>query len=315
LYEANELDQAEALFARHHDIISESALLDFLAVAYLAMVRIHDARGRVGKALETLDEAESIGHAHGWSRLVGIVNWERTRRALLSGDIERALAIASLQPAAEAAGAAERRMFSEDAEGAGLGRIRLAIHSLDFKAASDALLEDSSVQRGRVYRQIKLTLLDAVLHQRRVETNAAHRCLRKALQLAAPGGFIRCFLDEGEGVLKLLREEYQCLLDADEGDAAPGVDRVFIEHLLQASGTDLSRTRDARAIKPLDPLTDREKEILVFLANGVSNKEMAGRLFVSENTVKFHLKNIYSKLAVGSRLQAITAGRKLGLVH
>lgn len=331
LYEANELDLAEALFGRHHDIISDSALLDFLAVAYLAMARIQDARGRAGRALEVLDEAEAIGHGHGWQRLIRTVNWERARRALVAGNLEQAAAIAATDPAApgvnvgdkrslaaapgSSAGEAGRRLFSEDAEGEGLGRIRLAIHRLEFKDAAAALAEEFPVQRSRVYRQIKLSLLEAQLHHRRDEGNAAHRCLRKALQLAASGGLVRCFLDEGEMVLHLLREEYQCLLDADEGDAAPGVNRAFIEQLLRASGTDLSRTRDAREVKPLDPLTDREKEILVFLANGVSNKEMAGRLFVSENTVKFHLKNVYSKLAVGSRLQAITAARKLGLVH
>lgn len=313
LYEANELDQAEALFGRHHDIISDSALLDFLAVAYLSAVRTHDARGRSGRALEVLDEAEAIGHGHGWERLIRAVNWERTRRALLAGNVEQAGAIAALIPAARAAEPG-RRLFSEDAEGEHLGRIRLAIHRLDFKSAAEWLAEEFAQQRGRVYRQVKLNLLEAQLHQRRDEVNTAHRCLRRALQLAAPGGFIRCFLDEGDGVLQLLREEYQRLLDADEADVAPGVSRAYIERLLQCSGTDLSRVRNARAHQPLEPLSDREKEILGFLANGVSNKEMAARLFVSENTVKFHLKNIYSKMAVRSRLQAITAGRKLGLV-
>jgi LuxR family maltose regulon positive regulatory protein len=313
LYEANELDQAEALFGRHHDIISESALLDFMAVAYLAMVRIHDARGRAGQALEVLDEAESIGHGHGWERLIRLINWERARRALLSGSLDRAVAIAALNDAPSRA--PEQILFSEDAEGESLGHIRLAIHRMDFARAADALAAEFSRSRGRIYRQIKLNLLNAQLHQRRDEPNGAHRCLKKALQLAAPGGFVRCFLDEGEGILQLLRDEYQRLMEKEEGEAAPGVKRSYLEQLLQASGTDLSRTREPHIAQPVEPLTDREKEILAFLANGVSNREMASRLFVSENTVKFHLKNIYSKLAVGSRLQAITAARQLGLIH
>lgn len=313
LYEANELDRADALFGRYHDVISDSALLDFLAVAYLAAVRVHDARGRSGRALEVLDEAESIGHGHGWDRLVRTVNWERARRALLAGSLDRAAAIAALN---RAPGPAPKAiLFSEDAESEALGRIRLAIHSMDFPAAGAALADEYARSRGRVYRQIKLNLLEAQLHQGRGEANAAQRCLIKALQLAAPGGFVRCFLDEGESVLHLLREAYQRLLQAEEDAVAPGVRRDYLEQLLQASGTDLSRTRESGAARPVEPLTDREKEILIFLANGVSNKEMASRLFVSENTVKFHLKNIYSKLAVSSRLQAITAGRKLGLVH
>ncbi|WP_353092908.1 helix-turn-helix transcriptional regulator [Methylibium sp.] len=64
----------------------------------------------------------------------------------------------------------------------------------------------------------------------------------------------------------------------------------------------------------VEPLSCREKEMLQSLFNGISNREIAGRLFVSENTVKFHLKNIYSKLGVGNRLQAINAARALRLI-
>jgi LuxR family maltose regulon positive regulatory protein len=97
--------------------------------------------------------------------------------------------------------------------------------------------------------------------------------------------------------------------------APQSVDRVFVEQLLRASGADLSRTRAPTVSRPLEPLTDQEKRILIFLAKGVSNKEMASRLFVSENTVKFHLKHIYSKLAVTSRLHAIAIARDLGLIE
>jgi LuxR family maltose regulon positive regulatory protein len=90
---------------------------------------------------------------------------------------------------------------------------------------------------------------------------------------------------------------------------------VFVEQLLRASGADLSRTMAPTVSRPLEPLTDQEKRILIFLAKGVSNKEMASRLFVSENTVKFHLKHIYSKLAVTSRLHAIAIARDLGLIE
>jgi transcriptional regulator of acetoin/glycerol metabolism len=65
----------------------------------------------------------------------------------------------------------------------------------------------------------------------------------------------------------------------------------------------------------LDPLTEHEIKVLRQLDSGLGNREIADSLFVSENTVKFHLKNIYSKLAVNSRLQAIAAARQLGLIH
>jgi len=65
---------------------------------------------------------------------------------------------------------------------------------------------------------------------------------------------------------------------------------------------------------PLPVLTERECEMLTLLANGISNKGIANRLFVSENTVKFHLKNIYAKLSVTSRVQAVSAARQMGII-
>ena len=315
LYEAGELDQVESLFIQYHDVITSAVLLDFLAVAYLAMARTHDARGRPNKALEILDEAEHIAYANGWQRLLRIVNWERVRRGLLLSGIEKGRAIAATITPPSALPPEDWVFFADEFEGEAYGRIRLASHETDATIATAMLTDDMTKHRHRSYRQIKLYLLDAQLQVKRGASNAAHRSLRKALQLGAPGGFVRCYLDEGNVILHLLKEEYQAVLDAGSQEVPFGTDREHLEKLLHASGTDLTRTSNPMSPEPLEPLTDREKEILIFLANGVSNKEMAGRIFVSENTVKFHLKNIYSKLSVGSRLQAITAARQLGLLH
>lgn len=315
LYEANELDAAEALFGQYHDIIADTTLLDFLAVSQVAMARIHEVRGRPSKALTTLDEAEVLGHANDWRRYLRMLSWERVRRALLAGELERAQAIAAIQGGPQSAITEDWLLFSEDLEGEALGRIRLAIYSEDFDAARDRLQREFVRQPGRVFRQIKLHLLDAELQTRKGSRNIAHRSLRKALQLAAPGGYIRVFLDEGEHILALLREEYQSLVDSGGRETQQAAARQFVEQVLQASGTDLSRNTVPVTARKSEPLTDREKEILLFLGNGVSNKEMASRLFVSENTVKFHLKNIYSKLAVASRVQAIASARDMGLVR
>ena len=315
LYEAGELNMVESLFTQYHDLITSTVLLDFLAVAYLAMARTHDARGRPAKALEILDEAEHIAYTNGWQRLLQIVSWERVRRGLMQSGIEKARAIAATIAPPATTASSEWIFFGEEFEGEVFGRIRLASHDADTVLAVSMLTDDMARHRNRCYRQIKLHLLDAQLQERRGSRNAAHRSLRKALQLGAPGGFVRCYLDEGDVILHLLKEEYQAVLEAGAQEAPFGTDREHLERLLQASGTDLTRASVPSSPEPLEPLTDREKEILVFLANGVSNKEMAGRIFVSENTVKFHLKNIYSKLSVGSRLQAITAARQLGLLH
>lgn len=314
LYEANDLDAVEALFAQYHDLISDAVLLDFLALAYLSMARTQDARGRPLRALEVLEEAESLAHANGWQRLLRLVQWERIRRLLLSGAIERARAVSEYAGRGPRNWPADATPLSEDAEGESLGRIRLHIHSLELDEAGKLIAQEMSLQRNRRYREMKLHLLEALRHEKTGARNAAQRSLRRALQIGRPGRFVRCFLDEGDDLLRLLREAYQTVIEGiAESDGTEDPDRGYLELLLQASGTDLSRFA-SRRLQPLEPLTEREKQILLFLANGASNKEVASRVFVSENTVKFHLKNIYSKLCVGSRVQAISAARQLGLI-
>ncbi len=305
LYEANELDDAETLFSRYHDIIADAVLMDFLAVGYLSMIRIHDARGRHDQALALFEEAETISRSNGWSRIVSILDWERVRRALLAGAPQRAQAIAAQQPASS--GGTAWILFSQDIEDERLGRIRLAIRRKDFDRAAAGLKVEVSRQPGRINRQIKLHLLDAQLHSGRGARQVALRSLREALKLAAPGGFVRSFLDEGDSVLQLLRDE-----GLSNGTAGTGPEEEFARLLLRAAGA--GRDDVPSPGRPQEALTEREREILVFLANGVSNREMASRIFVSENTVKFHLKNIYSKLAVSTRLQAVATARQFGLL-
>jgi LuxR family transcriptional regulator, maltose regulon positive regulatory protein len=313
LYEANELDAAELQFTRYRDIISESTLPDFLTVAYVSMARLHDARGRPVKGEAILDEAEAIARNNGWSRLVSIVNWERVRRSLLRGSTQQAVSEAQ-------SARIEQRLpagwipFSNDVDDQEFGEIRLALAELNLDEAARRLENEFKRQRGRVLRQIRLHLLMAV-HALQVDNHgSARRSLRVALRLAQPGRFIRAFLDERAEILQLVREEYQGHIEAGGGSRRQSPERDFLELLLQASGTDTGGGL-AAAQATMQPLTDREREMLVLLANGSSNKDMATTLYVSENTVKFHLKNIYAKLSVTSRVQATTAARQIGILR
>jgi LuxR family transcriptional regulator, maltose regulon positive regulatory protein len=315
LYEANELDAAEALFSQHHDIISESTLPDFLTVAYISMARVHDARAQPAKAETLLDEASFIGHATGWTRVVRAVTWERVRRSLYAGSVEKASATAAANLPPSQPLPAGWIPFANDIEDGQIGAIRLALGTLELEDASARIDAAFKGQRGRVLRQIKLHLLQAIVALRREDRPGARRCVRNALRLAQPGRFVRCFLDEGGEIMQFLREEHQHQhLHAGPRCAARlEGERDFVEVVLAASGADLGPSV-AGAPLALQPLTDREREMLILLANGISNKDIAGQLFVSANTVKFHLKNIYAKLSVTSRVQAMTAARQIGLI-
>lgn len=311
LYEANELQQAEELYEQHRETIVESTLPDFVLIAQVTAVRLHDARGRHDKAAQVLDETEAMVRDSGWPRLANLVGWERVRRALVVGQLEHARLLADRLGPADRSAAAPISL-SEDIGDAQLCVIRLALANGMLSEAEAAIEEALPVQPGRLYRQLHLHLLAALLYRRRDARVAAQRSLEAALRIGMNGGYVRCFLDEGPGVVDLLRQCCQSLMGRAEADAQAM--RQYVERLLEASGTDLGSRRRAAAEAPLEPLTDRETEMLVRLANGASNKVMARESFVSENTIKFHLKNIYAKLGVTSRLQAIAAARNQGLI-
>jgi LuxR family maltose regulon positive regulatory protein len=132
--------------------------------------------------------------------------------------------------------------------------------------------------------------------------------LVEALALAEPGGFIRIFVDEGAPIARLL---YQAL--------SQGVHPDYVRHLLAAfpaSGREQAAPSRAvaAAIGLAEPLSSRELEVLDLIAAGLTNQQIAARLYVSLHTVKSHARNIYAKLGVSSRTQAAAKGRVLGLL-
>ena len=177
--------------AQFQDSIADSALLDFVAVAYLSIARIHEARGHSSRVMEVLDEAENIDHANRWPRLVRMVMWEQVRNALLGGDVKRAASLAA-QLKFESADVLPSAWlpFSEDVAGDVIGEIRLNIHMGNLARAQEQVNAESALalSHGRVHRQIKLHVLEALLQTRLGDHSLARRSLRKALRLAQAGG-------------------------------------------------------------------------------------------------------------------------------
>jgi LuxR family maltose regulon positive regulatory protein len=133
------------------------------------------------------------------------------------------------------------------------------------------------------------------------------------LALAEPGGFIRIFVDEGLPMAELLTRM----------KAEGGMMREYIHKLLAAFGkqTDVHPFDSAQdkpsALSPqplVEPLSHRELEILQLIARGLSNREISERLFLALSTVKKHNGNIYGKLQVQRRTEAVARARELGLL-
>jgi LuxR family maltose regulon positive regulatory protein len=198
-----------------------------------------------------------------------------------------------------------------------MSRARVLIAQGDAAAAL-ALLEPLRQQmEARAWHdeRLNVTVLQALAHQARGDKAQALSLLGEALALAEPGGLIRLFLDEGPPMARLLAEA-----------AASGIMPGYVARLLAAfraeeqpvpSGRPATpeERRGASSAHPLiEPLSQRELEILKLIALGLSNREIGARLFLALDTVKGHNRRLFDKLDVQSRTEAIARARALGLL-
>jgi LuxR family maltose regulon positive regulatory protein len=144
---------------------------------------------------------------------------------------------------------------------------------------------------------IELLILQALVLDYQEDEVAASQALQQALELAQPGSLVRIFLDNDPALASLLAK----------------MDGPYPRRLYQAFRQELRERGDKAATVPFD-LTPREYEILLEIVAGLSNKEIEEKLVISRNTVRSHIKNLYSKLGVGSRTQAIMKAREVELL-
>jgi LuxR family maltose regulon positive regulatory protein len=167
---------------------------------------------------------------------------------------------------------------------------------------------------GRISRTIEILNLRALTLQAQGDSDAAITSLSHALVLAEPGGFIRTFVDEGPPMAHLLSEALSL------GIAPDYVRRLLTAFPLTRSESAAEPNRAApsrtQAIKSelVEPLSERELEVLQLIAEGLTNPEIAARLYLALNTIKAHTRNIYGKLGVHNRTQAVVQARELGLL-
>ena len=191
-------------------------------------------------------------------------------------------------------------VFVREAEYLTYARLLLAQPRPDDARTLLASLERYARNSGLHGTLITVCVLQAQAEQALGQRAQALACLGEAVRLAAPEGYRRAFLDGGPAVRALL----------------PGVRHVapaFVDDLLGVV-PEPGRSRPAAAQPLIEPLSDRELEVLKLVAEGLSNSEIADKLFISTGTVKTHVHNILGKLGVDGRPRAIARAGELGLI-
>ena len=149
------------------------------------------------------------------------------------------------------------------------------------------------------------------------EEDMAVQLLGEALALAEPGGFIRIFVDEGEP-MRLLLSDFRLSIEKQPPPAEDSSELLgYVDKLLAAFEQPAAMPQSQianRKSQMLEPLSQRELEILKLITQGLSNREIGERLFLALDTVKGHNRRIFDKLQVQSRTEAIARARELGLL-
>ncbi|MEJ2357628.1 MAG: LuxR C-terminal-related transcriptional regulator [Deinococcales bacterium] len=316
--EQGELEAADA-HLREAEALGEHAVLPGdEARLRSAMARLEAGLGRSERALELLDEAERLRIRSPMPDLRPVPAL-RARVWLEQGRLEEAQAWMRERalPAWDGLG------FVREFEHLVAARLLLALHRRDRSDAAideaERLLEgllEAAEQGGRTGSAIEILVLQALARQARDDVPSALLPLADALGRAEPEGHVRTFVDEGPPMEALLREAVR------RGVATGQAGRLLAAFGPAGGGSPATRshasgsaaTGSAATGSLVDALTEREQDVLRLLETELSGPEMARELRVSLNTVRTHVKNVYSKLGASNRRSAVRRARDLDLL-
>ena len=314
-YDWNRLEAVEDLLADRFDIIDDVCWLEPIQSAYISLVRIRMAQGALEAAHGLLTKCEALADQRGWPRLLAACSAERVR-LWLAGDEPSAAERVLNKLNGTANSFSESRPEDDSVICMVLGtRARLLIHTGRFEEA-EALLESAlaSTQYSRGVMPCdlaQLSILLAVAHHGTGKSEAAQARLSEVLLVTENDGTIRPLVDAGAMIIPIL-----WALKNPDGGMPPG---DYYRNLYQALGIQPGNAEGKRGIVSINQesaaangiLSSRESDVLELVSQKLSNKQIARKLFITPETVKWHLKKIYRKLGVSGRQLAAQRGRQM----
>jgi LuxR family maltose regulon positive regulatory protein len=319
LYECDRTDEADHLLSLYLPAACDVGLPDHMILGHTIRARIAFWRGDVDLAFQLLVELEYLGHERQLARVAASAKLERAGLLALQGNGRACLEeLDRADDAAVWSRARRLQLPAHEIDDIDIGRWRWALRFGDARptlAALPAAIAEARA-RSRHRRALRLRVLQAIAQARTGEPAAARGTMAAALRDAGAEGFVRLIVDEGEPAGVLVRALAAAAVQ-DETSLGQPLHADYLQRLAKAFGPGAPPETEASSLAPTLPvetLTRTEIRVLQLLAEGYSNGAMAEKLFVSDSTVRTHLRNINMKLDARSRTQAVAIGRRLGLI-
>lgn len=304
--EWDNLDAAKKFLGKSFELLQQGGIGYSLTHAYCTQARLHLAERKPDDAVESLRLASQAAQD---SPLLHILIHNlacQTKLALSLGDVEKAARLAE-----------DDSKFSEtlptylhEVQQISAAWVSLVQGNLDKSIDTLNHIYAQAEAAGRMAHVIEIYLVKALTYQKQGELSKAIQSLKRSISLAASEGYTRIFLERGKPVWKLLS------LIADQN-----FNHHFVSNLLAAFDAETADPRLLRKanLRPpiqdslIEPLSERECEVLKLIAAGYTNQQIADTLVVSLNTIKKHTTHIYSKLGVKNRTEAANYAHELSL--
>jgi LuxR family maltose regulon positive regulatory protein len=321
-YETDDLDRAQYHLEAGIALCQQLGTVYSTLVGLRTLARLHYARGNLDAAWATLAAARQLAAQSENRQRIRLVSAVTAELQLREGQVA-----AAARTLADPSDAADTRSQHET-----LTYAHLLLAQGHAHAAQRALeqFEETARRQGRSGSLIAIYLVQALAEQALAHPTAARERLEQALILAVPDGYRRVFLDEGPAIAALLPQARDVaptfvasLLDAfpvqDEETRRQG-DGEIMRHETgdkrQGAGlqSPVSSLRSPVSESLVEPLSEAELKVLRLVASGLSNREIADRLVITVGTTKWHLNQIYGKLHVRNRTEAVALARQLQLL-
>jgi LuxR family maltose regulon positive regulatory protein len=305
-YERNDLEAALTHLQKGIALLKPWRYRDGLLPGYIGLARARRAQGDWDGAFAAVDELAEFCTDSEAQFILPTIKAFRASLWVAQGNVSAATEWA----ASSGLGADDEPSYLQECLHIAFARVLLAQGDLGGATELLARLLTATEDGKRIGRLIEVLMLKALTFHAQGKHAEALAALQRALTLAEPEGFVRLFVDEGKVMRELLNE----VID-QSGTANPH----YVQRLLAAYSDSPTPAQDSRPPSAvpstlIEPLSERELELLRLIAAGKTNRAIAEELTVSVNTVKTHARNIYGKLGVRNRTEATSRARDLGLI-